>query len=98
MNIIDGDLKVKGALVPESISYPASGIKNANLAPDANLDPLKMQHQHVAHCRQATGADVADKTEDVYTAYAAGELVGATVYIGTAPTGTSIGTDKKFTV
>lgn len=95
---IFGNMRLTGNLQVGSVTLPASSIEDANIAADASIGSDKLNHRHVVTHRQKTGADVATQTEDLYIARAAGTLRTVNVVVTTAPTGSSIGTDKKTVI
>jgi hypothetical protein len=74
-------------------------ITDAMIAVAAKISASKLQHQHALHHSQANGVDVASETKLAHIVLGAtGVVTAVQVSCAAKPTGTSAGTDKKFTV
>lgn len=58
LTVIESDAFVKGTLSAQTLSIPASTIKNADVASDAAIEAAKLEHQYAIRYSQADGSDV----------------------------------------
>lgn len=92
---IEGDVFVNGNLSCTTFTPPDASVGNAAVAAGANIAASKLEHRHSPAHAQASGSDVATKSEVIHIVRGAtGTLVAFEVAIDTAPTGG----DKQFTV
>jgi len=76
MNSIEGDLRVKGRVIPDSFTTPNNSIGDAQVDGTRPITAPKLEHQFVKTYWQGRGAAVAAKTgEPVHLAYGAGTVV-----------------------
>jgi len=85
LNICEGDLQVKGQLVPQSISYPPAGITDAAIAALAAIAASKLQHEHRKEYSQEASANNAAETKGIFIARFAGNVVAFQVELILAP-------------
>lgn len=92
----DLSVNAQGYVSLSQVSLPSNCVRNAQVASDAAIAVGKVVHLLTANAVQASGADVASKTELVYCCRASGgaTIVDIAVAISTAPTGG----DKQYTV
>lgn len=61
-DVVDGDLYVRGTLVPSKLSVPAGALKDAGVAADANIGPSKVKQLNRLQYNQAHGVAAASET------------------------------------
>lgn len=88
---IEGDLLVRGAVIPQSLYLPASSVTNASVLAGAGIDASKLQHQHTRTMSQVLGVDATTEARVIHVVYGAtGTLLdfraGAVVVAGAATT------------
>lgn len=59
-SIQDGDLRVRGTLVPDAMRYPAASIVNADISAAAAIETTKLRHRHVRSWAQPNTAATAE--------------------------------------
>lgn len=59
-NIVDGDLRVRGTLVPDTLRYPAASLANADVSASAAIATTKLRHRHVRSWQQPNTAATAE--------------------------------------
>lgn len=94
VSVIEGALHVRGQLTAESQIMAAGSVDNTSVAASAGIDATKLDHQYVVASVQAgTPAAI---TDPVHRAYAAGQIVSASVWVDVKPTaGSSYVVDLK---
>src|SRR3954468_15444588 len=91
---VKGDLYVSGQGRFGSLVIPAGPVKNESVPNGEVFDATKIEHQYATPYTQAAGGAVISETRNVRIAYAAGEVIGLSAMVDTAPTGA----DRTITV
>lgn len=84
MNIIDGDLRVRGAIIPDSMAIPANSVGDTQFNSATPLTASKQVHQYVQKYAQDHGAVVATKTSGIHIAHGAGTITALVAALKTA--------------
>ena len=66
MDIIDGNLRVKGRIIPDYLTCPDQSVGNAAIQAAAGLEATKLQHQHQIGYAQESGTAAAAETRVVH--------------------------------
>lgn len=98
LNVINGDLQVRGHLAPNSMSLPASAVTNASVAADAAIDVSKLKHEHRARLSQGVAANATAQNEVRYVARAAGTVEEFVAGLVTPPNTATGGGGRSATV
>lgn len=71
MNTLDGDLRVRGRVIPDALTLPTSSIGNTQFNPADPLGVANQQHQYVKQLAQAFGAAAASERRVLHRVYGA---------------------------
>lgn len=100
-NIVDGDLRIRGTLIPDTLTVPAGTVVNAGVSASAAIATTKVRHRYLASWQQPnTNATAETRTIHVVrlpgtiTEVVAGSIVAATgdstVTVDVKKNGTSV--------
>lgn len=64
--VVNGDLRVNGAVTAEYIGLPANTVRNASVAADAAIEATKIENRHFLHYAQAPGTAIVAATLDLH--------------------------------
>jgi len=87
--VIDGDLTVRGSLVPTRVALPSGSVTDATVTAGAKIGAAKVVHRFAISATQVPGTAVVAETRDLFIARAAGTVVAVEAAItGAIATGT----------
>ncbi len=59
-NIVDGDLRIRGTLIPDTLTVPAGTVVNAGVSASAAIATTKVRHRHNAVWQQPNTSATAE--------------------------------------
>lgn len=89
VNVIDGDLTVRGTLAPTALNAPAGCIGDTQASGSSPLGVTKTTHRHVRTLAQVHGSAASAERRAVHRAHAAGTVAAVRVGVVVACIGDS---------
>lgn len=87
--VVDGDLTVRGSLVPTRVALPSGSVTDATVAAGAKIGAAKVVHRYAISSAQVPGTAVVAETRDLFIARTTGTVVAVEAAItGAIATGT----------
>ena len=87
IQVLNGDLRINGALAPDEIDLPDGCLADRNVIPYTEIPAENCEHQHAVSYWQENGIDVVGESIVVHTFRAAGKIIAVSVLPIVPPTG-----------